>query len=207
MFLNAKQAERRLKSEKNLARAAFLPHIAKNPEGALETALETIQEIQGIEIQETFIDECEQISTQITEKIIPLSGKNRVNLTREERTEIAIEARLGKSQTEIARERSINNLTVHNIAHGKTKGIDEDKVESAINEVKDLALQRLMTSLGLLTDDKLSGCSAKDLSVIASNMGRVVEKVSPKVEQPDNINFVIYAPELKQERAFETVEI
>jgi hypothetical protein len=64
-----------------------------------------------------------------------------------------------------------------------------------------------MASLGLLTDDKLTGCSAKDLSTIASNMGRVVEKIQDKVETPDNINFIIYSPELKQERAFKTIEV
>lgn len=144
---------------------------------------------------------------QIIEKVISLPGKNRVNLTKDERTEIAIETRTGEKQTVVARDRGLTQLAVHNITHGKVKGIDEKKVEETINEVKDRALSRLMTSLGLLTDDKLSGCSAKDLSVIASNMGRVVEKISPKETQPDNINFIIYSPELKQERAFEVVEI
>jgi len=81
------------------------------------------------------------------------------------------------------------------------------KIEQTIVEVKDRALDRLMHTLGLLTDDKLSGCSAKDLSVIASNMGRVVERTSPKEERPDGLTFIIYAPELKQERAYDVVEI
>ena len=144
----------------------------------------------------------------ITEKVISLPGKNRINLTKEERTNIAIDARSGaNSQTNIARANNLQLLTVNNIASGKTKGIDEERVTRVIGEAKDLALSRLMSSLGLLTDDKLSGCSAKDLSTIASNMGRVVEKIQDKVQAPDNINFIIYAPELKQERAYDRVEV
>jgi DNA-binding Xre family transcriptional regulator len=143
-----------------------------------------------------------------TEKVISLPGRNRIAISKEERTEIAIESRLGiHTQTELARAHGISQYAVHAIEKGKTKGIDEVQVEKVIGDVKDRALSRLMSSLGLLTDDKLSGCSAKDLSVIASNMGRVVEKISPKETQPDNINFIIYSPELKQERAFEVVEI
>jgi hypothetical protein len=178
MFLTQEQAERRLNSERNLTRAKFL----KSEENA------------AIEIK-------------VVEKIISLPGKNRANLSEEQRTEIAIRTRTGEKISEVARDVGVKSLTVQNIANGKTKGVDEEKVESVIREVKDLALQRLMTSLGLLSDDKLSGCSARDLSVIASNMGRVVEKIQNKVEQPDNINFIIYAPELKQERAFDSVEI
>jgi hypothetical protein len=196
MFLTNTQAEQRLNSEKNLALRfsknepvrAFVNKDAKNPEDQ-----DNFQPLSG---------------TVITEKVISLSGKNRINLTKDERNEIAIDARTGiASQSDIAKERGLNFLTVHNIASGKTKGIDEDKVAQVINTVRDRALDRLMQSLGLLTDDKLSGCTAKDLSLIASNMGRVVEKIQDKTEKPDNINFIIYAPELKQERAYETVEI
>ena len=177
MFLTESQAEERLRSEKNLARRF-------GPEKEIEPTRATITEVT------------------------PLSrGRNKVALSEEVRTEIAIRARAGETQTELAEEFSLVPSTIHCIEKGKTKGIDEKKVDADLDIVKDKALDRLMVSLGLLTDDKLSGCSAKDLSVIASNMGRVVEKIQPKAEQPDNINFIIYTPELKQERAFQVVEI
>jgi transcriptional regulator with XRE-family HTH domain len=185
MFLTAKQANERLSSEKNLARK-----FAKEEIG--------VGDLRDITPPTTHT---------ITEKVITLPGKNKPNLTQETRTDIAIRTRLGESQVEIARAAGLNPLTVNNIAQGKTKGIDEEKVERVIGQARDLALERLMSSLGLLTEDKLSGCSAKDLSVIASNMGRVVEKIQTKETQPDNINFIIYAPELKQEKSFEVVEI
>ena len=195
MFLTNEQANARLNSEKNLALrfARAIQENAKDPEGLTN---------------ERAIDPESFPTNTITEKVIPLNGKNRINLTKEERTNIAISTRTGvESQTEIARANNINLLTVHNITSGKTKGIDEARVKEVTNSVRDLALERLMASLGLLSDDKLSGCSAKDLSVIASNMGRVVDKIRDKVETPDNINFIIYSPELKQERAFDVIEI
>jgi hypothetical protein len=189
MFLTNKQASARLNSEKNLARASFLPQNAKDAE-----------------VPEKILTEDPDVL--ITEKVIPLSGKNRVNLTTEERTNIAIETRLGTStQVEVARANNLKVLTVQNIHKGKTKGIDEARVKEITNAARDLALERLMSSLGLLSDDKLSGCSAKDLSVIASNMGRVVVKIQEKIETPDNINFIIYSPELKQERSFDVIEV
>jgi hypothetical protein len=193
MFLTNEQADKRLSSENNLAN-----RFSKNSNSVRANA----------KIPEKQVTEILNPEVIVTEKVITLPGKNRVNLSEEERNEIAIETRSGIiSQTESAKQRGLNVLTVHNIAQGKTKGIDEEKVNQVINTVRDRALDRLMHSLGLLTDDKLSGCSAKDLSLIASNMGRVVEKIQDKTEKPDNINFIIYAPELKQERSFDVVEI
>jgi hypothetical protein len=186
MFLTNEQAEERLKSEKNLANrfsSREAPSVAQDEERTEEEVGE------------------------ITHKVLSLPGKNRINLTRDERTDIAIRTRTGEAQSQVARALNIQPLTVHNIDKGKTKGIDEERVQEVINIVKDRALDRLMHSLGLLSDDKLSGCTAKDLSVIASNMGRVVEKISPREEKSDNINFIIYSPELKQERAYKTIEV
>lgn len=192
MFLTNEQARARLGSEKNLAN-----RFAKNPDG-LDPDKLTEQVTQ--EVNETN-------STIITERVISLPGKKGINLSSEVRTEIASRARLGESQPSLAQEFNITQANVSSIERGKTKGVDEARVEETINFVKDRALDRLMASLGLLTDDKLSGCSAKDLSLIASNMGRVVEKIQTKEHTPDNINFIIYAPELKQEKSYETVVI
>jgi hypothetical protein len=182
MFLNEQKARARLESEKNLANRFSA---------------------SGFSVVE------KKLEPQIVEKEIKLPGniESRGNLTKEDRTVIAIRSRTGENQKSLAREFGVTQANVGVIERGKTQGIDEEKVNKVINEVKDRALNRLMASLGLLDDDKLSGCSAKDLSIIASNMGRVVEKVSPKTDAPDNINFIIYSPELKKEKAYEVVEV
>lgn len=147
-------------------------------------------------------------SSTVHEVVIKSPGKNRVNLTTEERTEIAIRTRTGEKNVDLAKEKNLSQLTISNIKTGKVQGVDEDKVNDVVNEVRDKALERLMHSLGLLTNDKLSGCSAKDLSVIASNMGRVFEKTAQqKFEDKSHINLIIYSPELKQETSFPVIEI
>lgn len=186
MFLTKGQAESRLSSERNLA---------------LRFGKEESQEASQEDSNP------ERATVNIEEHVIPMRGRNKVALTEELRTEIAIRTRSGEPQANLVSEYNLAPSTVHSIEKGKTKGINEDKVKEVIDTVKDRALDRLMSSLGLLTNDKLSGCTAKDLSIIASNMGRVVEKMNPKSDQPDNINLIIYAPELKQERAFKVIEI
>lgn len=146
-------------------------------------------------------------SSSVTEEVIKSPGKNRANLTEEERTEIATRSRLGEKIKVIAREKGITPQTVTNIKSGKTQGIDEEQVESILADVRDVAISRLMASMGLMTDDKMSGCSAKDLSVIAANMGRVVDKTLPKSDQGDTVNLIIYSPEMKQEKSFKSVEV
>lgn len=144
---------------------------------------------------------------QVQEEALKQPGKDRSNLTVEERTEIATRARLGENQEELGKEFGVTQENVSQIKNGKVKGVDEDKVNAEIAKVRDKALDRLMTSLGLITDDKLSGCNARDLSTIAANMGRVVEKTMPKVESNDRVNIIIYSPEIKDERTFKTLEI
>ncbi len=139
---------------------------------------------------------------------LPRKGKREGegNLTVLERTEIASRARLGEKQEVLAAEFNTSKMNVSFIERGKTKGIDEEKVEQQVNAVKDKALERLMKSLGLLDDDKLSKCSAKDLSVIASNMGRVYEKTTSQREaSPTQV--IIYAPQLRDENRFKTIEV
>ncbi len=139
---------------------------------------------------------------------LPRKGKKKDegNLTEIERNEIAVRARLGESQQVLAEEFDTRPANISHIKLGKTKGIDEEKVEQQVNAVKDKALERLMKSLGLLDDDKLSKCSAKDLSVIASNMGRVYEKTTSQREaSPTQV--IIYAPQLRDENRFKTIEV
>jgi hypothetical protein len=124
-------------------------------------------------------------------------------LSLEERTEIALDClQPGRSQREIAVSHGVSVPEVSLINRGKVP-IDAER----IREGKDRALDRLMVAMGFLTDDKLSACKATDIASIAANMSRVVEKLMPKDDKPDQINFIIYSPELRQERSFDSVEI
>ena len=138
---------------------------------------------------------------------LPRRGKKEGerDLTVEERTEIATRARLGEGQKFLAKEFRVDQATISRIENGKSR-INESEVESRIEKVRDLALERLMTSLGFMTNDKLEKCSAKDLSTIAANMSRAVEKTGPR-EGNNNTQVIIYAPEIRKETSFKVVEI
>lgn len=138
---------------------------------------------------------------------LPRRGKKdgERDLTVEERTEIATRARIGIDPKEIASEFNTTVGNVSSIKHGNAR-INESEVESRIEKVRDLALERLMTSLGFMTNDKLEKCSAKDLSTIAANMSRAVEKTGPR-EGNNNTQVIIYAPEIRKETSFKVVEI
>lgn len=147
----------------------------------------------------------------IEERIIKLPGKKlgSKNLSIEERTDIAIETRLGEKTEIVAQNHEVREITAAKIKSGARDSgeIDEKRVTETISQVRDKALDRLMHSLGLLDNDKLSGCNAKDLSIIAANMGRVVEKTAPKEQQGAQVNVIIYSPELRKEASFEKIEI
>jgi hypothetical protein len=146
---------------------------------------------------------------EIQELIVPRSGPraNVPNLTEEESTEIAIRSRLGEGYKVLSEEFDISAQQVGKIKRAESGRVNNAIADEALGKVKDMALDRLMSSLGLLSNDKLSGCSAKELSVIASNMGRVVEKTTPKQVEDERINLIIYAPQLKREDSYRTIEV
>lgn len=185
MFLTEEQLDARLKSESNLANRFSRP----------DSSGSTQQPQEEVKVPE------------VIEKQIPHIGRTTISIPIPVRTEIAIRARLGERQETLAQEFGTCQENVSNIKNGKIQGVNEAEVSETISKVRDKALDRLMTSLGLLTDDKLSGCSAKDLSVIASNMGRVVEKTLPKSEAPDRVMLVVYTPEIKPEKNYNSVEV
>ena len=144
---------------------------------------------------------------QVEERVIHSPGKNRVNLDENTRTEIAIQARLGMNQNDIARDFGVTQGEVSQIKNNKVQGVDERAVERSLNEVRDQAVLKLMESLGLITSDKLSALGAQALSIVAANMSKVVEKTMPNKDNKNNINLIIYTPEMRSERGFDFVEI
>ena len=73
---------------------------------------------------------------------------------------------------------------------------------------QDVAMNKLLESLGYMTTEKLDKCKATDLSSIAANMSKVVSNVRTKTDQTGPVvNVNVYAPELRNERTFKTIEV
>lgn len=112
---------------------------------------------------------------------------------------------------------NISESTVTNCKNGRTDraGLErtyrpelKNQIDSKLHEARDLALDKLMASMNLLDDDKLKEVSAKDLSLISSNMSRVYQNTYAKdAAEGAKINIIVYSPELKQTSDYKTIEV
>ena len=137
------------------------------------------------------------------------------NLTEQERLTIASIAQLDKAEN-VAREFGISRQHVENLKFGRVDSrryADKEhpelknKLRIVKDEIKDKALQVLMGSLGLLDDEKMSDLDGKDLSVVASNMSKVVNNLEPKEQHDNGTKILIYAPQMKEVEEFKVVEV
>lgn len=119
---------------------------------------------------------------------------------------------------QVAKTFGLHPQTVSNIANGKrnnnrdTIDLDlRDKIHrasgAAIETARDLALARLMTSLNLITEDKLEDVKAIDLSTIARNMSAIHEKLGPKDTNVIQGNVIFYTPSQAKESDYGVIEI
>ena len=99
----------------------------------------------------------------------------------------------------------------------KTFGLPESQVRAASrsveakaarDKVSELALTRLMQTLGLLTPEKMESSDVKDLSAIAANMSRVYEKLQPKESSiSNNVQVTFFMPEQKQTGHYKVIDV
>jgi hypothetical protein len=110
------------------------------------------------------------------------------------------------SVPEVAEEFQLSPNSVREATHSHNPEV-KSRVDNAIERVRDLALDKLMESLGLITEEKVKKSTARDISVIAANMSRVVENVTPK-QVGGNVQLVLYAPNrVAKESDFTIVEV
>ena len=82
------------------------------------------------------------------------------------------------------------------------------KVEYSVKRLQELALEKTMAALGLITDDRLQGAELRELVNAASQFSRIVERTTPKVDsgnQQVNINF--FAPTPRSERDYPIINV
>ena len=75
-------------------------------------------------------------------------------------------------------------------------------------QVQELALTRLMDTLGILTVDKIEDEKPRDIASIGANLSRIYTNLKPKDNgNGNNVNITIYSPSLKKLDEFETIDI
>lgn len=142
--------------------------------------------------------------------IVPLGqpgNKEKPKLDQETKNEIAFRARAGETQVSLAAEFNVSQSAIGEIEQGRTK-VDEDKVEQRLNQVQDVAMSKLLESLGYITSEKLDKCKAVELSAVAANMGKIVGSVRKQdSNQGPIVQVQVFAPELRKEQNFKTIEV
>lgn len=204
MFLTEEQLTARLENPRNLANRFKGGRHACAKEQVPESEIFQDVHQEGIQFRE-----------------IKRPGNNRSWLSSEDRTRIATEVALASgdidenrtTQTEVARRYSVQPSTVSDIVNNarrvpdKPRSVDQARIEAALDSVREKATNRLHESLDQLTTDKISAHNAKDISAICANMAKVVQQTLPQEKGTQNINLIVYTPELRQEKNFDSVEV
>jgi predicted transcriptional regulator len=213
MFINESQLEERLKNPRNLANRFKNRGIDATNDSRGGGAEEKREEVLPQGEKSTSIGALSAIPQQISFRTLKRPGNCRPWLSKSERTGIALAATSGRKQKEIAEEFGVQVSTVSDIVNGtrrapdSDRSIEEAKVAAALDKVRERAIDKLMSSLDQITGDKVSAHNAKDISVICANMARVVQQTIPQEKATQQINLVVYTPELRNEKSFESVEI
>lgn len=154
----------------------------------------------------------------IQHREIKRPGNNRPWLSKSVRTRIAADVASSplngnQTRTQIAQKYGVQVSTVSDIANNvrrvpdSARSVEQEKVDLALDAVREKAIDKLMAGLGQITEEKVQAHNAKDISVICANMARVVQQTIPQEKTAQQINLVVYTPELRAEKNFDVVEI
>lgn len=221
MFITEEESDNILKNPRNLANRFKNGKEIKDAKIIESRISERPQETegQGISSSESQAENGEKLyEGGIQFREIKRPGNNRPWLPKSVRTRIAADVATAsvyrdKTRTEIAKEYGVQVSTISDIANGtrrvedSPRSVEQEKVDLALDAVREKAIDKLMAGLGHLSDEKVSAHNGKDISVICANMARVVQQTIPQEKAAQQINLVVYTPELRAEKNFDVVEI
>lgn len=120
-----------------------------------------------------------------------------------------------KDALDLARQFGISPSSVSAYTNGasSTASYNEGENKPFVKDIKvkiaSQARNKLRNALRHITNEKLEAANVKDLAGIAKDMSAIVKDMEPeKQNNGDNkpgVQFVVFAPQFKQESAFETV--
>lgn len=123
-----------------------------------------------------------------------------------------------QSAIELASQFGLSPSSVSAYANGATSTASYNEtpnkpfVNDAKMRVSKRARGKLMLALSKLTGEKMEGANAKDLAGIAKDMSAIVRTMEPETpkspgEEGKGPTFIIYSPQFRDERHFETVVV
>jgi len=112
---------------------------------------------------------------------------------------------------------SPSSASAYAVGATSTSSYNEPKqsIISHINKSRERAMKRasktLNMALGSITQEKLDYLDADKVSGIAKDMSVIIKNLEPKVASPDEGNkqpqFVIFAPQFRDERSFDMITV
>jgi hypothetical protein len=181
MLIDQEEMSRRLNSAKNLANVLGVPGVPGVPGKVKDKDDKT----KVIEIEK--------------QKNEPAIRNTKL------RTIIGALALQGEPIAQIAKDFKVTPQQIKSARDSKVPAVSEPR-DRIIERVRDIALDKLMMSMNLLTEDRLQGANVKDIASVAGQMSRVIEKLSPR-EATNNTQLVIYAPQIRAESQFRSIDV
>lgn len=208
MILDNEGAEGRLNSPKNLVNK--LNRIIAGPEPQKPSTNSGITPI----VEQSVEPEIPKTTRDFQVTLRPTRERSMTNLSSVERTIAGVLFNKGEANLkQIGETFHITPGTVGRIAAGKVQDANNEAIlkprEERINAIQDIAMEKLMASLGLIDGDKLANAKLTDLSRVAVDMSRIVEKTGPKDTNNGNpvVNLTLYCPTVKSEKEYKVVSV
>lgn len=200
MFISEKEAQRRLKSIKNLSNSLnFSGAPGKNG---------SVAATSGPVSYRTEAVNAGTFATSHTPVIsgIP-SGIPQENISKENNDKLKIIAKSlatqGVADSAISAELNIPKSDI----------LSSDKEVSArmragVDRIHDLAINRMMIALGLMTQDKFEDAILRDLNGSISALSKVIDQTRPKDEDEKiGVQFIVHAPESKKLKQYSIIDV
>jgi len=165
-------------------------------------------------------------------EVIYKDGKNHngrpgaTNLTESEKVAIGVLANTVGNETAAELMGVSENTARHlrsgqtTLSHGQgTQRYGEDtelrnKIDERLNRTKlsieERAAEKLLGAMGLLTNEKLENCSAKDLAHVSSQMSQVMRNMNSNNNKESGkipVKIIVHQPKTAREESFEMIEI
>jgi len=84
---------------------------------------------------------------------------------------------------------------------------NQPNVQDTLDRVRNLALDKLMIAMGLMTQDKFENAKLEELAKTASSLARVAEKMLPKETNNNTVQFIMHAPQAKQLSQYDVIDV
>jgi hypothetical protein len=96
-------------------------------------------------------------------------------------------------------------ITAHHAKESHGHKAAREQIDSKLGTVKDLALDKMLRSLGAIKDEKIDALPINTQLKIIGTMANVIDKTSEKSVLPVGNQVVIYAPQIREDSDYQNI--